>query len=130
MLAAKVIVPKVWVPVPLAVNSPAIVTSSLNAYVTVSVAETVGTIWLAAPANVKVWALPTACVLEPSEIVNDKLPAIEEYNSFTAPITDVADMLESSVAISPKSVADKELNCVLNSSNVCEAVICLAAISF
>ena len=70
------------------------------------------------------------CVFEPSVILNAKLPAIEAYNSLTAPITDVAEILESSVAISPKSVADRALNCVLNSSKVCVAVICLAAIIF
>ena len=70
------------------------------------------------------------CVFEPSVILNAKLPAIAEYNSFTAPITDVAVILAFSVAISPKSVSANALNCVLNVSNVSVVAIVLAAISF
>ena len=122
--------PNVWAPVPEAVNSPAIVTSSVNAKVTLSVAATVAVTWFAVPWNNIVLPFTSVWVFDPSEIVKDNAPAIAAYNSFTAPITDVAVRLESSVAISPKSVADRALNCTLKSSSVCVADICLAAISF
>ena len=95
--------PNVWAPVPEAVNSPAIVTSSVNAKVTLSVAATVAVIWFAVPLNNNVFPFTSVWVFEPSESVKDNAPAIAAYNSLTAPITDVADKPAFNVAISPKS---------------------------
>ena len=111
------------------VNSVVIVTFAGKPIVNVSVALTTASISFEVPKILIVSPAPTCCLVEEASSI--KKPAAADTwadNSFTAPITEVAERAASSVAISPKSNEVIALNSVLNFSSVSVIAILLTAI--